>query len=47
MYLLDTCTISELVVKQPSLTVLDWFAQQPSDSLYLSVVTIGEITKGI
>jgi toxin FitB len=47
MYLLDTCTISELVVKQPSPTVLDWFTQQPPESLYLSVVTIGEITKGI
>ena len=47
MYLLDTCTISELVVKQPSPAVLDWFAQQPPDSLYLSVVTIGEIAKGI
>ena len=47
MYLLDTCTISELVVKQPSPAVLDWFTQQPPESLYLSVVTIGEITKGI
>ena len=47
MYLLDTCTISELVVKQPSPAVLDWFAQQPPDSLYLSVVTIREIAKGI
>ncbi|MCY7406932.1 MAG: type II toxin-antitoxin system VapC family toxin [Alkalinema sp. CAN_BIN05] len=47
MYLIDTCTISELIVKQPSPNVLDWFAKQPPDSLYLSVVTIGEITKGI
>ena len=47
MYLLDTCTISELVVKQPSPAVLDWFAQHPPDSLYLSVVTIREIAKGI
>jgi toxin FitB len=47
VYLLDTCTISELVVKQPSPNVLDWFAQQSPESLYLSVVTIGEITKGI
>ena len=47
MYLLDTCTISELVVKQPSPNVLDWSAKQPSENFYLSVVTIGEITKGI
>jgi tRNA(fMet)-specific endonuclease VapC len=47
IYLLDTCTISELVVKQPSPNVFNWFAKQPPESLYLSVVTIGEITKGI
>jgi toxin FitB len=47
MYLLDTCTISEFVVKQPDPKVLDWFTNQPPETVYLSVVTIGEITKGI
>jgi toxin FitB len=47
MYLLDTCTISEFVVKQPDPKVLDWFANQPPEMVYLSVVTIGEIAKGI
>lgn len=47
MYLLDTCTISEFVVKQPDPKVLDWFTNQPPETVYLSVITIGEITKGI
>ena len=46
-YLLDTCVISELISKRPNQTVLDWLdAQVPSD-LYLSVITIGELTKGV
>ena len=46
-YLLDTCIISELIAKRPNQTVLDWLnAQVPSD-LYLSVITIGELTKGV
>ncbi|ELS32980.1 MULTISPECIES: type II toxin-antitoxin system VapC family toxin [Pseudanabaena] len=46
-YLLDTCLISELVSKQPNQRVMDWLDAQDSNSLYLSVITIGEITKGI
>jgi toxin FitB len=47
MYLLDTCTISDVVAKQPNPNVLDWFTNQPPETVYLSVITIGEITKGI
>ena len=44
-YLLDTCVISELIAKRPKQTVLNCLnAQVPSD-LYLSVITIGELTK--
>ncbi|MBE9051274.1 type II toxin-antitoxin system VapC family toxin [Nostocales cyanobacterium LEGE 11386] len=46
-YLLDTCLISELVAKQPNQQVLDWLDAQVSETLYLSVITIGEIAKGI
>ncbi|WP_223805480.1 PIN domain-containing protein [Pseudanabaena sp. UWO310] len=46
-YLLDTCLVSELVSKQPNQRVMDWLDAQDSNSLYLSVITIGEITKGI
>ncbi|BAY41558.1 plasmid stability protein StbB homolog (plasmid) [Nostoc sp. NIES-2111] len=46
-YLLDTCLISELVVKQPNQQVIDWLDAQVPQTLYLSVITIGEIAKGI
>jgi toxin FitB len=44
-YLLDTCLISELVAKQPNQEVLDWLDTQVPETLYLSVITIGEIAK--
>jgi len=46
-YLLDTNVVSELVAKQPSPEVVDWIDQLDPDSVYLSVMTIGEIRKGI
>lgn len=46
-YLLDTCAISEMVAVKPNQNVLDWFEHQPESTLYLSVVTSGEIQKGI
>ena len=46
-YLLDTCLISELVAKQPNQRVIDWLDAQTPATLYLSVITIGEIAKGI
>jgi toxin FitB len=46
-YLLDTCLISELVAKRPNQQVVDWLDNQTQDSLYLSVITMGEIAKGI
>lgn len=46
-YLLDTCVISELVAKQPSEKVIDWIDNIEQESVYLSVITIGEIYKGI
>lgn len=46
-YLLDTCVISELVKKKPSRGVMQWLEQQEEHSLYLSVITFGELHKGI
>lgn len=46
-YLLDTCLISEIIAKQPNQQVLDWLDAQLPETLYLSVITVGEITKGI
>lgn len=46
-YLLDTCVISELVAKSPNEKVVGWVRSIPEDSLYMSVITIGEIKKGI
>ncbi len=46
-YLLDTCVISELVKPVPYIKVVDWLNETPSDALFLSVITIGEIRKGL
>lgn len=45
-YLLDTCIISELVKPVPNPTVMAWIDAVPSDALFLSVITIGEIKRG-
>jgi len=47
MYLLDTCLLSELIRKEPNQGVLDWIKDKEESSLFLSVLTIGEIRKGI
>ena len=46
-YLIDTCAISELSARKTSEDVRRWFASVPDEDLYLSVVTIGELRKGI
>jgi predicted nucleic acid-binding protein len=46
-YLLDTCVISELVTKEPNPQVVAWIDGVEEMHLYLSVITIGEIRKGI
>jgi toxin FitB len=46
-YLLDTCVISELVAKKTNPKVINWIDSIDPDSAYLSVITIGEIRKGI
>ena len=46
-YLLDTCVISELIKKKPSPKIVQWIAKTEESSLFMSVLTIGEIHKGI
>ncbi len=46
-WLLDTCTLSEYVRKAPAPQVIAWLDQQDEASLHLSVITLGEIEKGI
>lgn len=46
-YLLDTCVVSELASKRPDLTVVRRIDRIDPDRVYLSVVTVGEIRKGI
>ena len=46
-YLLDTCVISELIKPQPDQNVVSWMQGQSENDLYLSVLTFGEIEKGI
>jgi toxin FitB len=46
-YLLDTNVLSELRRKTPDKGVLDWMAHRPASVLYVSVLTVGELRKGI
>ncbi|WP_163337096.1 type II toxin-antitoxin system VapC family toxin [Desulfopila sp. IMCC35008] len=46
-YLLDTCVLSELIKKAPEKKVVSWISDLNEDDLYLSVLTIGEIYKGV
>jgi predicted nucleic acid-binding protein len=46
-FLLDTSVISELVKPAPESNVIEWMKRTDEASLYLSVLTIGEIEKGI
>lgn len=46
-FLLDTNCISELVRNRPEPRVLDWVKSADESLLYLSVLTLGEIRKGV
>ena len=46
-YLLDTNIVCELAKKAPNKSVTKWIKQVPEDNLYLSVITVGEIRKGV
>ena len=46
-FLLDTNVVSELVAATPAPQVLRWMVAQVPARLFLSVITLGEITKGV
>lgn len=46
-FLLDTCVLSELVKPRPSGALKKWLSDSTERSLYISVLTIGEIQNGI
>ena len=46
-WLLDTCALSEYAKKAPATKVIAWLAEQDEASLFISVITLGEIEKGI
>lgn len=46
-YLLDTCVLSELAKTAPNENVVEWLRQRDEDTVFLSVLTLGEIQKGI
>jgi len=47
MYLLDTMVLSELRKKECDPGVIQWLSDKTDQELFISVVSIGEITKGI
>ena len=46
-FLLDTNVLSELIKPKPDRRVVDWIESTDEDMLFLSVLTLGEIRKGI
>jgi predicted nucleic acid-binding protein len=46
-YLLDTNIVSETIRRQPDRTAISWLEQIPGEAMFVSVLTLGEIRKGI
>jgi toxin FitB len=46
-YILDTNIISELVAARPNPKVVNWIQSVDSPQVFLSVITVGELKKGI
>ena len=46
-YILDTCVISELIKPEPQPSVCTWIENQDNNAMFLSVITLGEIQKGV
>jgi predicted nucleic acid-binding protein len=46
-FLLDTNVISELRAKRPEPRVVTWVGSLTTEQIYLSVLTVGEIRRGI
>lgn len=46
-YLLDTNIISNIIMPQPSASLLAWMQKQKDDDLFITSLTIAEIQRGI
>ncbi len=46
-YLIDTDVLSELRRRNPHPGVVAWVAERPATTLHISVLTLGEIRKGV
>jgi len=46
-YLLDTNILSEAIRTHPNLSVKKWLEESPPETLFISVLTLGEIRRGI
>ena len=46
-YLLDTCVLSELIKREPQVSVVNWVNSVREQTCFISVLTVGEIQKGI
>jgi predicted nucleic acid-binding protein len=46
-YLLDTNALSELFKKNPNPGLVGWLSQRPVESLYITVLTLEELHKGV
>src|SRR5262249_16424507 len=46
-YLIDTCALSEFTKPKPASSVDAWFSRLPDGSDFVSVLTLGELEKGI
>jgi len=46
-FLLDTNIISELVRPSPNENLLSWLSEQDEANIYLSVITIAEVMRGV
>jgi toxin FitB len=47
MFLIDTVTLSELRRRERDAKVVKWFKRQRAADLFLSVISVGEIERGI
>ena len=46
-FLLDTCVISEMIKQKPSKRLIKWIKKEDESNFYISVLTLGELHKGI
>jgi predicted nucleic acid-binding protein len=46
-YLLDTCVLSEFTRREPNASLVTWLDLMDESLLFISVITLGEIQRGV